>query len=288
MRSLPNRHLTTMVPTSVYPVPELAFATIALLILLAALALSVYLLVLRPVGRRETWGIGEIVAISILFLFALPMAAILTGLAQPLTLGALSIVTIVQNVLFAGLSAYVVTVRYGLKLPRLGVRFDGWSTLLLSGVAAAALTVPLALASEHVAIYLLGIIEGPAQAAARAAAEHMSDPLRPVFETLSGLAPASWLLFLLAVIVPIGEEVFFRGLVYGGLRARWGVVAATLASAVFFSAVHVQVVHAFPIFVLGVFLAVLYERTGSLLPAIVTHAINNVIAVLAIWRGWEV
>jgi membrane protease YdiL (CAAX protease family) len=86
----------------------------------------------------------------------------------------------------------------------------------------------------------------------------------------------------------VGEEVFFRGFVYGGLRARWGLTAAALASAVFFAAVHMQVVHALPIFILGLVLALLYERSGGLLTSIVTHSINNVIAALSIWRGWGV
>lgn len=275
-----------MVPAAVYPIPELALASLALLLLVAALALAIYLLFYRPVGRRETWGIGEMLGISLLFILALPMAAVLIQMTEPLTLGALSIVTIVQNAIFAGLSAYVVMVRYGLKPQRLGVRLDGWSRRIVLGAVAAAVTIPLAIASEHLAVLLLGLVEGPAQAAARAAQEHLADPLRPVFDTLSGAAPAVWLLFLLAVVVPIGEEVFFRGLVYGGLRARWGVPAAMLASAVFFTAVHVQIVHALPIFVLGLFLAMLYERTGSLVSSVVTHGLNNVIAVIAIWRGW--
>jgi membrane protease YdiL (CAAX protease family) len=37
-----------------------------------------------------------------------------------------------------------------------------------------------------------------------------------------------------------------------------------------------------------VILAALYQRTGSLLPPIVAHGINNVIAVVSIWRGWEI
>ncbi len=276
-----------MPPTSVYPVPDIAFASVALFLLLASVGCAAYLL-LRPVGGRQTWGIGEILAITVLFVIALPMGAILAGLAEPLTLASLSAVTIIQNALFAGLSAYVVVVRYRLDPLRLGVRLDGWRSLAAIGIAAAFATIPLSVASERLAIFLYGVIEGPARAVARAAEEHMSDPLRPVFDQMAGPGQAAWLLFLLAVVVPIGEEVFFRGLVYGGLRSRWGTAVATLASAVFFSAVHVQVIHALPILLLGVILAALYERTGSLLPPIVAHGVNNIIAVVSVWRGWEI
>ncbi|MGH2406286.1 MAG: lysostaphin resistance A-like protein [bacterium] len=276
-----------MTPTSVYPVPEIAFAGVALFLLLASVACAAYLL-LRPVGGRDTWGIGEILAITVLFVIALPMGAILVGLAEPLTLASLSIVTIVQNALFAGLSAYVVVVRYRQNPLRLGVRLDGWGALMALGIAAAVATIPVSVASERLGILLYGLVEGPAQAAARAAAEHMADPLRPVFDQMSGPGQAAWLLLLLAVVVPIGEEVFFRGLVYGGLRARWGPAVAMLASAAFFSAVHVQVIHTLPIFALGVILTALYERTGSLLPPIVAHGVNNIVAVIAVWRSWEI
>jgi membrane protease YdiL (CAAX protease family) len=259
---------------------------VALFALLISVGIPVYLLVLRPVEGRQSWWISEMLAVSILFIIALPMGAVLAGVAAPLTLVGLSVVTVVQNLLFVGASVYVVLVRYRLAPLRLGVRADGWRHQAALGLVCAAVTVPLAVASEHAAVYLLGLIEGPAQAAARAAAEHLSDPLRPVLQALTDVAPVAWVFALLAVVVPVGEEVFFRGLVYGGLRARWGVTAAALASALFFAAVHVQIVHALPIFVLGVLLALLYERTGGLLAGIVTHAVNNVVAVLSLWRGW--
>lgn len=257
-----------------------------MLFLVASAALPVYLLVFRPTGGRSIWGITEMAAVAVLFMLTLPLAAVIVGINLPLSLADLSIVTVAQNALFVGVPAYVAMVRYGLPAASLGMRSAGWSRLLVLGAAGAALATPLAILSEDLAVFLIGLAEGPAQAAVRAAAEHMEDPLRPVLETLAGAGPVAWLLFLLVVVVPIGEEVFFRGFVYGGLRSRWGAPAAAAASAVFFAAVHMQVVHALPIFVLGVLLTVLYERTRSLVPSIVTHALTNVVAVLSIWRDW--
>jgi hypothetical protein len=277
-----------MVAASVYPIPDLARATMALFVLLIAVGIPVYLLVLRPVPQRGSWGLSEMIAISVLFIVALPMGAVLAGVAAPLTLATLSAITVAQNVLFVAAPAYVVMARYGLQPGRLGFRLDGWQRQVVLGILGAAVTIPVAIASERVAIYLMGLVEGPAEAVARAAAEHSGDPLRPVFEAVRGVVPVGWVFVLLAVVVPVGEEVFFRGFVYGGLRARWGLTAAALASAVFFAAVHMQVVHALPIFILGLVLALLYERSGGLLTSIVTHSINNVIAALSIWRGWGV
>lgn len=277
-----------MSPAAVYPVPQSTSETSALFFLLVLVVVPVYLLVFLPADRRGVWGPREMAAITVLFLLTLPLAAMMAGITMPLSLWNLSVITIVQNVALAGLPAYVTIVRYRLPLTALGLRGARWVRWSVLGALAAAVVVPLATASEHLAVYLLGLIEGPAQAAARAAAEHLDDPLQPVMDSLSGIAPTVWFLILLAVAVPIGEEVFFRGFVYGGLRSRWGVIVATLGSAAFFAAVHMQIVHALPIFILGLALAALYERTRSLVPAMVVHALNNVLAVISIWRGWGV
>ncbi|MGH7185898.1 MAG: lysostaphin resistance A-like protein, partial [Pseudomonadota bacterium] len=192
-----------------------------------------------------------------------------------------------QNIAFVGLSAYVVMMRYRLDASRLGLRFDRLLRHLGIGVVGAAAVVPVSLASEKSAVFLIGVFKGHEAARALAAYEHLQDPLRPMLQSASSLSFAPLILFLLAVVVPIGEEVFFRGLVYGGLRLRWGVAIGALASAVFFAAVHTQVVHALPIFALGLLLALVYERTGSLVPAMVAHGINNIVAVLSVWRGWS-
>ncbi len=277
-----------MSPAAVYPVPQSTSETSALFFLLVLVAVPVYLLVYQPADRRGVWGLSEMVAITVLFLLTLPLAAMMAGIAMPLSLWNLSVITIVQNLTLAGLPAYVTIVRYRLPLTALGLRGGGWVRWSVLGALAAAVVVPLAAASEHLAVFLLGLIEGPAQAAAQAAAEHLDDPLQPVMDSLGGMAPTAWFLILLAVAVPVGEEVFFRGFVYGGLRSRWGVIVATVGSAAFFAAVHMQIVHALPIFILGLALALLYERTRSLMPAMVVHALNNVLAVVSIWRGWRI
>ena len=83
-----------------------------------------------------------------------------------------------------------------------------------------------------------------------------------------------------AVVAPIAEETFFRGFVYGGLRGRIGTLGAMLISTLFFTALHFTLDQFIPIFALGIFLAWLYERTGSLYPGILLHASNNAISLI--------
>ena len=277
-----------MVPAAVYPIPSESETAVLVVLFLITVAVPLYVLLMRPLHDRRAWGLGEMAAMAILFMIALPLAAMMLGIEFPLSLFDLSLVTVVQNAVLVSLPAYVAVVRYRLPPSALGLSVGRWRRVLLWGVVATVPALIVAIAGEQVALYVLGLIEGPRQASLRAAVEHADDPLLPVLATLSGVGPIAWFFTLLAVIVPLGEEVFFRGFVYGGLRARWGVPIAALASALFFSAVHLQVVHGFPIFLLGLILAWLYERNGSLVPAVIAHALNNVIAVLSLWKGWGI
>jgi membrane protease YdiL (CAAX protease family) len=277
-----------MLPATVYPIPSGAETTAIILFLLITVALPVYVLVFRPVRAGESWGPAEMVATTVLFVAALLLVGPVVGAAEPLSLLSLSLLTLIQNALFVGLPAFVALLRYRLPAASLGLGTRGWHRGVMVGAAVAAIATPLAIGGEHLAVYLLGLVEGPEQAAARVTMEHLADPLLPILGALQTPASIAWLIVLICVVVPIGEEIFFRGFVFGGLRARWGVPAAAAASAVFFAAVHLQLVHGLPIFLLGVLLALAYQRTGSLVPAIVAHALNNVVALLSAWRGWGI
>src|SRR5437667_401447 len=133
----------------------------------------------------------------------------------------------------------------------------------------------------------LPVIAQAIGAEAMAAAEHANDVLTRLLGTGLSTPALVWILILVGVIVPVGEEVFFRGFVYGTLR-RWGVLPGALLSAVYFGAVHQQIVHFLPITVLGIVLALLYERTGSLVSSMAVHGINNVVAILSILYGWNI
>lgn len=78
------------------------------------------------------------------------------------------------------------------------------------------------------------------------------------------------------VIAPFVEELAFRGVLFIGLRQRFGFVAAAVVSAAAFAVVHgLDVV--LPIFVAGLVLAYVFQRTGSLLACYLCHATFNLI-----------
>jgi membrane protease YdiL (CAAX protease family) len=89
--------------------------------------------------------------------------------------------------------------------------------------------------------------------------------------------------FLIVIAAPISEEVCFRGMLFGGLRERlnkWW--AAAIAGAVF------GLLHALtglsavpPLMMFGFILCLLYEETGSIVPGILLHMLNNSVALLS-------
>ncbi len=110
--------------------------------------------------------------------------------------------------------------------------------------------------------------------------------VHPTIEALhdAGAPPGAKVVLWLgaAVIAPIAEEVFFRGLLQtflvNVLRSRWIAIAvASLA----FAGVHVSQAYAIPaLALLAVLIGYVYERTGSLLPPIVLHAVFNLKTLL--------
>jgi membrane protease YdiL (CAAX protease family) len=78
----------------------------------------------------------------------------------------------------------------------------------------------------------------------------------------------------------VAEEFFFRGFFYGALRTRFTFLAAALIDGVVFGAVHAPTgIEAVPpLIALGFAFCLAYEATGSILPGIALHALNNMIA----------
>jgi membrane protease YdiL (CAAX protease family) len=90
-----------------------------------------------------------------------------------------------------------------------------------------------------------------------------------------GTLPVQVLLIVIAA--PVSEELCFRGMLFGGLRNRMPRLAAALVSALIFGGLHALtgLSAVWPLIAFGFILALLYERTGSIVPGILLHMLNN-------------
>ncbi|MEI7772525.1 MAG: type II CAAX endopeptidase family protein [Chloroflexales bacterium] len=98
--------------------------------------------------------------------------------------------------------------------------------------------------------------------------------------SLGGLAAG---LLLIAVLVPFVEELLFRGMLYPLLRRRAPAAVAIVANAAIFAAIHLIPVLIPGLFVVGLCLAFLRERSGSVWPGVLYHMMQNGLAMLAIY-----
>lgn len=88
-------------------------------------------------------------------------------------------------------------------------------------------------------------------------------------------------LLLIAILPAICEELMFRGFVQSALSARMKTVSAIILSAAVFGAFHMSIVKFFTTAMLGLAICYVAQVSGSILPGMLMHAINNSIAVIS-------
>ena len=100
----------------------------------------------------------------------------------------------------------------------------------------------------------------------------------PMEIMLQNVPILNYLIFM-CLVPAICEEVFFRGTLTNAYNV-YGERFAIIVSALVFALFHFDIQNFIAPFLLGLLFASLIEYTGSIIPAIVAHFINNVIAVL--------
>lgn len=95
--------------------------------------------------------------------------------------------------------------------------------------------------------------------------------------------PELFVQFLALCAVPaVVEELFFRGALQGLMRPS-GSAAAIFGPALLFGLLHLDLAQGLTAFACGVFLGWLAERSGSILPGMLLHFCNNVLAFLNLY-----
>jgi hypothetical protein len=88
-------------------------------------------------------------------------------------------------------------------------------------------------------------------------------------------------LVMVALLAPLCEELMFRGLVFAALWRNMPLALAAAITGALFGALHLggsPVLLTLPLAVLGGLLCLLRAATGSLLPCLAVHALNNSVA----------
>lgn len=84
--------------------------------------------------------------------------------------------------------------------------------------------------------------------------------------------------FFSALVAPVVEETLYRGVLYSPYRKRYGSTAAIIITSILFSVSHFGL-SLLSTFIGGILLAILYEKTESLIAPIIAHVTYNLINI---------
>lgn len=104
--------------------------------------------------------------------------------------------------------------------------------------------------------------------------------------TFLAMSRDPWGILCIVVGAPLTEELLFRGAVMNHLHRKGYSATSTIVwSAIIFGVFHLNPAQIPFACLLGLLLGWLYERTGSLVPGMLCHFINNTLGVISLQQG---
>ncbi|MPZ87633.1 MAG: CPBP family intramembrane metalloprotease [Nitriliruptorales bacterium] len=125
---------------------------------------------------------------------------------------------------------------------------------------------------------IIQLIVGRAGSELPAVQEGLQEALR---DPVAGLTVAG----AAVLLAPIGEELFFRGLLFQALRRSLRLWPAIVVSGLAFGLSHLELLAFVLLFPVGMYFAWLFHRRGSLLVPVAAHATFNLVGVALLRLG---
>lgn len=188
---------------------------------------------------------------------------------DPATVLGSSVFVLVLTLITNGLSCLyvlsIVSVRHRQPISALGLNLWEWRRNLGLGLLHYLMFLPIIISAGFLVAFVsknLGVTP-----------QHQQVVYRLV-EEKSFMVMTAMVVFGVAVS-PVVEEVLFRGFLQPFLRGFLGSSRAIFLSAFFFALVHLSIYVFLQILVLGLLLAYLFEKTGTLVAPISIHMLHN-------------
>ena len=145
--------------------------------------------------------------------------------------------------------------------------------------------VTLALLALVIALFGMGVLGYLTSTVLEVAADRTGwDWLKPQPQAVAELLKNDWPWWLLTlqaftaiIVAPVGEELLFRGVLYGFIKQRGHPRLALWISAVLFAVVHGNAVGFLFFIFLSMILVALYEQTKNIFAPILLHALFNAV-----------
>jgi len=229
--------------------------------------------------RKAGWGMWDVSKVVILYLFFVYILMISeASLARVFRIlkddnFKMILNSSIMDILSVVFILYFAAARYKAGLISLGLSVKNFFRNVYYGIVAYIALIPV----------LIGIISAIALVISLT---KYSPQKQPVVDLFLRETNAPFLLYtglFAAVAGPIVEEIFFRGFLYAAIKKYIGVFWAAFISAGGFALLHAHLVGFLPILALGILLAYLYEKTGTLVSSITVHMIHNTGMVLLVF-----
>ncbi|MGH4137604.1 CPBP family intramembrane glutamic endopeptidase [Clostridium sp.] len=81
----------------------------------------------------------------------------------------------------------------------------------------------------------------------------------------------------LVLIIPIFEEILFRGLIYNELKTHLNIILAIILQSIIFAVAHGNMLQGIYTFIMGVVLAIIYNKTRSIIAPMLFHIMYNLL-----------
>ncbi len=227
-----------------------------------------------PHGSHRSIIMSAIAPVAFALLVCLPFISLLVR-GPDVGTGTIVVMAVFSIALYGGmlLVVYAQGVRTGLvTVETLGLRSEDVPRGLTWGLAGAGATLVVGALYENV-LRALGLPQ----------------PQLDALTWLRGMPITVYLgvAFAGAVVAPIVEELFFRGYVFNAYLSQKRVATAYIASALIFSALHGLPTLLPVIFAMGIVLAYVYRRTGTIIASIVAHMLNNSLAFVSLFASLQ-
>ena len=171
----------------------------------------------------------------------------------------------IMDLLLLGFIAYFVKVKYSQRLAAIGLKVKRAPKVIPLAALSYIAFLPVLAFILLLLLWISSIFD-------------YQPPQQALFKVFLQEKRAWFLIYTTLMVVilgPIVEEIFFRGFSYNAIKKRYGVFWAMILTAVVFAGLHGSLFGFLPIMALGLLLAYLYEKTGSLIASFTIHILHN-------------
>lgn len=221
-----------------------------------------------PPAKWTTWDICRVVILFLFFGYIIIISEALWARIFPIFKSdnfRMVFNTSILDLLAVFFVVYFTTIQYKESLSALGLSLKNYLKNIFYGVVGYISLIPVLIVILAITAVIINITKYVPE----------RQPVVELFLREKNLAFLTYSSLFAAIVGPFIEELFFRGFMYGVFKKHMGALWSAVITAAIFAALHTHIVGFFPILALGILLAYLYEKTGTLVSSITVHMIHN-------------